>query len=62
MVHRLDGGAEPVPADLLFGVIAGAAADRFDRQRIIAWVNWVGVRAGCPRRDIVSGSVSIAVV
>jgi predicted MFS family arabinose efflux permease len=49
--------------NLLFGVIAGAAADRWDRRRIVAGVNLgravvLAVLAG----TIVSGTVSIAVV
>jgi MFS family permease len=49
--------------NLLFGVIAGVAADRFDRRRIVAGVNVaravvLAVLAG----TIVEGSVSIAVV
>lgn len=48
---------------LLFGVVAGAAADRFDRRRVIALVNIgravvLAVLAG----TILSGSVTIAIV
>jgi predicted MFS family arabinose efflux permease len=48
---------------LLFGILAGAVADRVDRRRIVAGVNLaravvLGVLAG----TIVSGTVSIAVV
>jgi MFS family permease len=49
--------------NLLFGFVAGAASDRFDRRRIIGWVNLVraavlAVLAG----TIVTGVVSIAIV
>jgi predicted MFS family arabinose efflux permease len=48
---------------LLFGVVAGAAADRLDRRRIVTWVNLVraavlAVLAG----TIASGTVSIAAI
>ena len=38
-VARLDGAAERAPARLLFGVLAGAVADRFDRRRMVVAVN-----------------------
>ena len=54
--------AQTLPA-LLFGVVAGAAADRLDRRRIMIGVNFgrgavLAVLAG----TIISGTVSIAIV
>lgn len=48
---------------LVFGLLAGAAADRFDRRRIVVWVN-VGraVVLAVLAVTIVTGTVSIVVV
>ncbi len=49
--------------NLLFGVVAGATADRFDRRRIVAAVNVArAVVLGALAATIASGSVSIAIV
>jgi MFS family permease len=49
--------------NLLFGVVAGATADRFDRRRIVAAVNVArAVVLGALGATIASGSVSIAIV
>ena len=49
--------------NLLFGVVAGAAADRFDRRRIIVWVNLArAVVLAVLAATIVGGTVSIAIV
>ena len=49
--------------NLLFGVVAGATADRFDRRRIVAAVNVArAVVLGALAATIAIGSVSIAIV
>ncbi len=49
--------------NLLFGVVAGATADRFDRRRIVAAVNLArAIVLGALAMTIASGSVSIAIV
>ena len=49
--------------NLLFGVVAGATADRFDRRRIVAAVNLARAAVlGALAVTIASGSVSIAIV
>jgi MFS family permease len=49
--------------NLLFGFVAGAASDRFDRRRIIAWVNVARAAVlAVLAATIVTGAVSILVV